>query len=98
MSSIGSENLNSVLNGIGKSENYVLNRVRVLTPGPHLPTEASVEHPPRDIGPHQSGEYGTCESFFSASSVYAWVTVRLTCHMLALCLCLCLCLCSCLRR
>ena len=46
MSSIASENLNSVLNGIGKSENCVLNRVRVLTPGLHLPTRASIEYPP----------------------------------------------------
>ena len=38
--------LNSVLNGTGKSENCVLNRVRVWTPGPHLPTQASVEYPP----------------------------------------------------
>ena len=38
--------LNSVLNGIGKSENCVLNRVRVWTPGPHLPTQASVKYPP----------------------------------------------------
>ena len=28
-----------------KSENCVLNRVRVSTPGPHLPTQASVEYP-----------------------------------------------------
>ena len=34
-----------VLNGIVKSENCVLNRVRVSTPGPHLPTQPSVEYP-----------------------------------------------------
>ena len=42
--------LNSVLNGIGKSENCVLNRVRVWTPGPHLSTQASVEYPPAPPG------------------------------------------------
>ena len=42
----GLKNSNSVSNGIGKSENCVLNRVRVWTPGPHLPTQASVEYPP----------------------------------------------------
>ena len=38
--------MNSVLNRIGKSENCVLNRVGVGTPGPHRPTQASVEYPP----------------------------------------------------
>ena len=38
--------LNSVLNGIGKTENCILNRVRVWMPGPQLPTQASVEYPP----------------------------------------------------
>ena len=42
--------LNSVLNGIGKSENCVLNRVRVWSPGSHLPTQASVEYPPPPPG------------------------------------------------
>ena len=38
--------LNSDLNGIGKSKNCVLNRVRVWTPGPRLPTQASVDYSP----------------------------------------------------
>ena len=38
------------LNGIVKSEYCVLNRVRVSTPGPRLPTQVSVEYPlPRHI-------------------------------------------------
>ena len=34
-----------VLNGIVKLDNCGINRARVSTPGPHLPTQASVEYP-----------------------------------------------------
>ena len=40
------------LNGIMKSENCVLNKVRVSTAGPHLPTQASVEYPLHPPGLH----------------------------------------------
>ena len=41
------KNLNSVLNRVAKTEIFVLNRVRVKTPGPHLPTLASADCSPQ---------------------------------------------------
>ena len=40
------ENRNSVLNRVGKSAIFVLNRVRVWGAAPHLPTQGYIEYPP----------------------------------------------------
>ena len=40
------KNRNSVLNGVGKSVIFVLNRVTVWGAGPHLPTQGYIEYPP----------------------------------------------------
>ena len=42
----GIKNRNSVLNRVGKSAIFVLNRVRVWGAGPHLPTQGYIEYPP----------------------------------------------------
>ena len=49
--------VNSVLNGIGKSENSVLNRVRVWTRGPHLPGYPSICWDPTEINPSDSIQF-----------------------------------------
>ena len=41
----GMKNRNSVLNRVGKSTIFVLNRVRVWGAGPHLPTQGYIEYP-----------------------------------------------------
>ena len=41
------KNRNSVLNRVGKSEIFVLNRVRVWGAEPHLPTQGYIEYPPK---------------------------------------------------
>ena len=38
----------NVLNRVGKSAIFVLNRVRVWGAGPHLPTQGYIEYPPPD--------------------------------------------------
>ena len=40
------KNRNSVLNRVGKSAIFVLNRVRVRGTEPHLPTQGYIEYPP----------------------------------------------------
>ena len=45
----GIKNRNSVLNRVGKSAIFVLNRVRVWGAGPHLPTQGYIEYPPPPI-------------------------------------------------
>ena len=45
----GIKNRNSVLNRVGKSAIFVLNRVRVWGAAPHLPTQGYIEYPPRVI-------------------------------------------------
>ena len=42
----GIKNRNSVLNRVGKSAIFVLNRVRVWGAAPHLPTQGYIEYPP----------------------------------------------------
>ena len=42
----GIKNRNSVLNRVGKSAIFVLNRVRVWGAAPHLPTQEYIEYPP----------------------------------------------------
>ena len=42
----GIKNLNSVLNRVGKSAIFVLNRIRVRGAAPHLPTQGYIEYPP----------------------------------------------------
>ena len=42
----GIKNRNSVLNRVGKSAIFVLNRVRVWGAAPHLPTQRYIEYPP----------------------------------------------------
>ena len=42
----GIKNWNSVLNRVGKSAIFVLNRVRVLGAGPHLPSQGYIEYLP----------------------------------------------------
>ena len=42
----GFKNRNSVLNRVGKSAIFVLNRVRVWGDTPHLPTQGYIEYPP----------------------------------------------------
>ena len=42
----GIKNRNSVLNRVGKSAIFVLNRVRVWGATPHLPTQGYIEYPP----------------------------------------------------
>ena len=43
---LGIKNRNSVLNRVGKSAIFVLNRVRVCGAEPHLPTQGYIEYPP----------------------------------------------------
>ena len=43
---LGIKNRNSVLNRVGKSAIFVLNRVRVWGAEPHLPTQGYIEYPP----------------------------------------------------
>ena len=43
----GIKNRNSVLNRVGKSAMFFLNRVRVWGAAPHLPTQGYIEYPPR---------------------------------------------------
>ena len=43
---LGIKNRNSVLNRVGKSAIFVLNRVRVWGAAPHLPTQGYIELPP----------------------------------------------------
>ena len=42
----GIKNRNSALNRAGKSAIFVLNRVRVLGAGPHLPIQGYIKYPP----------------------------------------------------
>ena len=49
---MGIKNRNSVLNRVGKSAVFVLNRVRVWGAKPHLPTQGYIEYPLRDIFLH----------------------------------------------
>ena len=52
----GIKNRNSVLNRVGKSAIFVLNRVRVLGAWLHLPTQGYIEYPqpPGEMTPFQS--------------------------------------------
>ena len=55
---LGIKSRNSVLNRVGKSAIFVLNRVRVCGAGPRFPTQGYIEYPPRGFGhvrPHQHG-------------------------------------------
>ena len=42
----GIKNRNSVLNRVGKSAIFVLNRIRIWGAAPHLPTQGYIEYPP----------------------------------------------------
>ena len=48
---LGIKNRNSVLNRVGKSAIFVLNRVRVLGAWLHLPTQGYIECPPTPSPP-----------------------------------------------
>ena len=50
----GIKNRNSVLNRVGKSEIFVLNRVRIWGAAPHLPTQGYIEYPPGVADPQNS--------------------------------------------
>jgi len=50
---LGIKNRNSVLNRVGKSATFVLNRVRVWGAEPHLPTQGYIEYPPRECSTYQ---------------------------------------------
>ena len=47
----GIKNRNSALNRAGKSAIFVLNRVRVLGAGPHLPIQGYIKYPPKPPPP-----------------------------------------------
>ena len=66
----GIKNRNSVLNRVGKSAIFVLNRVRLWGAAPHLPTQGYVEYPP-GIATHKFSDF-----YFGGARSKGFATLR----------------------
>ena len=64
---LGIKNRNFVLNRVGKSAIFVLNRVRVWGAEPHLPTQGYIEYPsppPGDAAKQVSADSNSVQSVY----------------------------------
>ena len=58
---LGIKNRNSVLNRVGKSAIFVVNRVRVWGAEPHLPTQGYIEYLPTSPPPRAVARFHRCK-------------------------------------